>query len=390
MKEKKEGARYVQTVEKVGGYDADAIRNAVDREFAALEIEKEISPEMKVLLKPNLVGDYNPFFAVTTNPAVVEAVAGWLTDHGCRNVCIADSPGGAVSTMPDFDYDAFYRGVGYDRLERNGVWLNRDTGWGVKQAPEGCRNRSFHLLNAVLEADYIINIPKLKTHNTTTVSIGIKNLFGCVPDIQKPIFHAKYPRRSDFSNMLVELAMTVNPSLTVVDGIEILEGNGPVAGKKRDLGLLCAAKDVFSQDRFLAETLGVRAESVGMLAEAERKGLFRTPELRSGSFDAGAQIPPLVLPDLQTSDTVLQKLKAVYQILNSKKDQLFVSVQPAYVPGNCSHCLRCVSSCPVKAISIEQGQIRFRYDACIGCLCCHEVCSSKAITVQKRRKKKRS
>lgn len=105
--------------------------------------------------------------------------------------------------------------------------------------------KSYNLLNAVCDADYIINVPKLKTHNKTVISFGVKNLFGCIPDIQKPTFHAKYSRIGDFANMLVELAMTVKPAITVIDAVEILEHNGPVTGKKRELGLLFGAKDVF-------------------------------------------------------------------------------------------------------------------------------------------------
>ena len=390
MTEQKKDAFYLQTVEWVPTYDADAVRKAVYRQFALLKIEEDVTPEMSVLIKPNLVGDYHPFLATTTHPAVVEAIADWLIGHGCRNVCIADSPAGAVSTMPNFDYDRFYRKVGYDSLEREGVQLNRDPGWGERRTPDGCRNKSFHLLNAVLNADYIINVPKLKTHNTTTVSFGIKNLFGCVPDIQKPVFHARYPRQKDFCNMLVELAMTVRPSLTVVDGIEIMEGNGPVAGEKRNLGMLFAAKDVFSQDRFLADLLGVDPDRITMIQSAGQKGLLRRPVVAGRTSAEDTPIRPLKLPDVKTSHTAKEKLTAAYHVLAEKGERVFLTVQPTPVPENCSLCLRCVNSCPVHAISAENGKIAFRYDRCIGCLCCHEICSDHAIGIQKQRKGKRS
>ncbi|MBQ6066625.1 MAG: DUF362 domain-containing protein [Clostridia bacterium] len=390
MTEQKDDAFYLQTLECVPTYDVDAVRNAVDEQLTFLRIEEDVAPEMKVLIKPNLVGDYHPYFATTTHPVVVEAIADWLIRHGCRNVCIADSPAGAVSTMSNFDYDRFYQKVGYDHLERKGIQLNRDTGWGERRSPEGCKNKSFHLLNAVLNADYIINVPKLKTHNTTTVSFGIKNLFGCVPDIQKPVFHARYPRQKDFCNMLVELAMTVKPSLTVVDGIEIMEGNGPVAGEKRNLGMLFAAKDVFSQDRVLAELLGVPPDKIGMIQAAEQKGLLHSPVVASRTFVENTPIPPLKLPDVKTSHTVKERLAAAYHVLAKKGEKAILTVQPTHVPQNCDLCLRCVNSCPVHAISAENGKIAFQYDKCIGCLCCHETCSNHAIGTQKQLKMKKN
>lgn len=377
---------YIQTVEYVEDYDPTALREAIDREFSFLQIEKDLKPEMKILIKPNLVGDYNPAFAATTHPAVVAAVADWLTAHGCRNIVIADSPGGALSVTPGFAYDSFYERVNYHTLEKNGVRLNRDKGWGVRQSPAGCQNRSFHLLNAVLEADYIINIAKLKTHNITGISFGIKNLFGCVPDIQKPVFHARYPRQKDFNNMFVELAMTVAPSLTVVDGIVAMEGNGPVAGKKRQLGMLFAAKDVFSQDCFIAKLLGLDPSSVEMLCAAKRKGLLHCARVRSRSFEPVRNIAPLVLPDIKRATTAQEKMQSRLRLLLRKKDEWLMQVSPVYVPQKCSMCLRCVNSCPVHAITVENNTLHFHTQRCIGCLCCHEICSNQAITVQKKLK----
>ena len=380
---------YLQAMEYAPGYDEGILRKAIDRLFSFLEIEKELKPEMKILLKPNLLGEYDPYFAVTTNPAVVAAVADWLVGHGFKNILIADSPGGSVSGAPDFDYDMFYKRIHYDLLENEHVKLNRDKTYGEKKTAPGFQNQKFHFLNAVLQADYIINIPKLKTHVKTTISFGIKNLFGCVPDMQKPLFHAKYPRKTDFNNMLVELAQTVSPHLTVIDAVDIMEGNGPSAGEKRKLGMLFAAKDVFSQDYFIAKLLGINPAGVEMLCIAKEKGLIHSAFVCRALHQAMPPLTPLLLPDLQTSATVGEKVTSYYHLLLNKMQELLLHIEPVHVPENCNLCMRCVHSCPVQAITVSEDTVSIRYDKCIGCLCCHEICSNRAMKIHKSVKLKR-
>ena len=382
---------YIQAIEKTPSYQADELRRSVDALFCALEIEKDLRPGMRVLLKPNLMGDYNTYFSVTTNPAVAQAAAQWLFEHGVKDVLLADSPSGSVCRMPGFRYDSFYESAGYAYLAELGVRLNADAGWRAVPAPDGCVLKEYNILNAVADADYVINLPKLKTHNKTVISFGVKNLFGCVPDIQKPAFHARYPRIADFANMLVELAMTVRPDLTLIDGIEILEHNGPVAGEKRHLGLLFAAKDVFSQDAFLAELLGVDEEKTELLRIARTKGLVRPAQTVSGTFTGDEAIPPLKLADVFTARTTTERVSSLLHMAADKAEQLLLAQTPRMQPKACVRCMRCLRSCPVGAISDSDGSLHIDTQKCIGCLCCTEVCTHRAIRIKtglKRRKTK--
>ena len=381
---------YIQAIEKVPSYDEAALKTAIDALFQTLQVEKDLRPGMRVLLKPNLLGDYNSYFSVTTNPAVVAAVADWLLAHGITDVIVADSPGGSACRMPGFRFADFYENAGYTFLADRGVRLNTDSSWRAVPTPEGCVLKAYNILNAIADADYIINVPKLKTHNKTVISFGVKNLFGRVPDVQKPAFHARYPRIADFANMLVELAMTVRPALTVIDAVEILEHNGPVAGEKRRLGMLFAAKDVFSQDAFLARLLGVEEEKTDLLRIAREKGLVRPAQVHSGTFQAQEAIAPLKLPDIFTVNSLPEKLLSLVHMATDKAGEMLFTQTPHINARACARCLRCLHSCPVGAIADDGTVLAVEPEKCIHCLCCTEICTHRAIKIKteiKRRKK---
>lgn len=378
----KEALMYYQAIEFSDCYEKQSIKENIFNMLDALKIADELYEGINVLIKPNLLSNTNPFFAVTTNPAVVEAVIDWLIEHGVKNIVIADSPGGALVKMPGFSYDKFYTDVGLISLKDKAV-LNNDGSYVEVMAPQGCRNKNFNILKVIAQADYIINIPKLKTHNLTAVSLGIKNLFGCVPDIQKPAFHAKYPKIEDFSQMLLELALTVKPNLTVVDAVDIMEGNGPVHGKKRTLGMLFASKDLFSQDYFISEMLSVDCKKVSLFCQAENLGLIDKAEVISHSVKKDYTPEPILLPEFLRSDTLVKKLKAAFMINVRKITKIIIKQIPEVKDNKCCACNRCATSCPQKAIKIKNTAV-IDLNTCISCFCCNEVCPTGAIIVKNR------
>lgn len=87
-----------------------------------------------------------------------------------------------------------------------------------------------YLSAAVLEADVIINLPKLKTHSLTVFTGGIKNMYGTIPKGLRTRFHYKYIRSEDFGQMLTDIFSAITPQLTIMDGIMAMEWEGPAAG----------------------------------------------------------------------------------------------------------------------------------------------------------------
>lgn len=92
---------------------------------------------------------------------------------------------------------------------------------------EGALCRDFDVIDPVADADFVVNCCKLKTHCMTTLSCGVKNLFGCVPGLLKPQLHYRFPDGEQFARMLVDLSLLVKPGLTVADAVDAMEGDGP-------------------------------------------------------------------------------------------------------------------------------------------------------------------
>ncbi|HBQ98630.1 MAG TPA: thylakoid-associated protein, partial [Cyanobacteria bacterium UBA11691] len=123
---------------------------------------------------------------------------------------------------------------------------------------EGDRFGHLLLSKEAMDADVVINLPKIKAHQQLTMTLGVKNLFGCVPGKMKAWWHMQAGKSpQEFGAMLVETARTIAPNLTILDGIIAHEGNGPMRGIPRFLGILGASEDVFALDLNVLEILGV-------------------------------------------------------------------------------------------------------------------------------------
>ena len=369
---------------KADKYDDEMLYAAVKKHFEAHGIAECVSAHTSVLIKPNLVSDKEAAFSVTTNPHFVYAIVRCLKDIGVESITVADCPGGSLlvfSQMTDV-----YRRTGYEFLS-DFVKLNTDFESRDVACPSNFENKKFNIINAVADADYIINAPKLKTHNLTCMTAGVKNLFGCIPGLQKPAFHAKYPAKEDFSNMLAELAATVKPDFTIVDAIDIMEGNGPTNGKKRHLGVTFSSKDVFGLDKFIAEMLDIPCEKVSTIAASEKKGFI------SGSFNAVGDTDfrprvPILLPGSVRAETAGGKISAKVQVFLNKVDGALLMNYPE-MNEKCVLCGKCVTTCPAKALSVCNKRIVLEKKVCIGCMCCDEVCPNAAVNIRKRIRRKR-
>lgn len=371
------------TVYKAGSYSDEELFEVVAKHFEFHGISNEINADAKVLIKPNLVADKDPAFAVATNPRFVFAIIRYLNSIGIKNITVADCPGGALllySSMIDV-----YKKTGYSFLEEYAE-LNTDFESGDVACDHRFTNKSFNIINAIKNADYVINVPKFKTHNMTCMTAAVKNLFGCIPGLQKPAFHAKYPAIKDFSNMLVELAATVKPDFTIVDAIDIMEGNGPTNGKKRHLGVTFASKDVFVLDKIIAQKLGVPEEKVATLSAAESKGLVPKQINVIGDTDFRPD-RPILLSELSSAKTAGGKVTARIKTLIEKAEACVFMSYPK-MNEKCILCGKCVLTCPKSALKIENKKITLDKSKCIGCLCCDEMCPNGAVDIGKALKRR--
>lgn len=350
-------------------YEPTSLDRAVAFHFETMGAQ-ELTPEKKVLLKPNLLRGASPDKAITTHPALVDAVVRYLRGRGITDITLADSPGGAYTPV-------IMRGVyAACGLTGEGYTLNADCSFD-RVHKEGFR--AFNIIKPILEADIIINLPKLKTHGMTVMSGAIKNLFGAVPGLQKPELHCLNPEPETFASMLVELSQVVAPTYTIIDAIDAMEGDGPSGGEVCHPGLTIASRNIYSLDRFCAdEILQVGADQVPMLAasshlmaESEIVGDWR----RS---NAGFALPKSVSVDFVS--VLPQALRAP---MRAFLDKALVAL-PKIKKSKCIGCGKCAESCPQHTIAVIEKKAVINTKACISCFCCQEMCPVKAIATARK------
>ena len=219
----------------------------------------------RVLLKPNLLTAARPGKECITRGEMVYCVAQLVQEAGGKPF-LGDSPAfgsargvaaanGYLPMMAELNIPIVeFHGDRYETLSHNFNHLR--------------------LCKEAMDADVVINLPKVKSHAQLTVTLGVKNLFGCVPGKMKAWWHMEAGKDAlRFGEMLVETARAINPQLTIVDGIIGHEGNGPSGGEPRQLNVLGASSDVFALDRAMVEILNLDPTQVPTLAAALKLGL---------------------------------------------------------------------------------------------------------------------
>jgi uncharacterized protein (DUF362 family) len=218
----------------------DEAEEAVSRAVDLLGgISSFVQPTMTVLIKPNLLAGAAPERAVTTHPAVISAVAKLLTEYGC-SVVIGDSPGAGTRYTVSSLRKAYERSGFAPLCAIPAVTLNEDISHTTVASPNGHLVKRFLIISPAVAADAVISLSKPKTHLLTTYTGAVKNLFGIIPGHEKSLFHSRFPDADDFSEMLLDLHGAVIPVLHLMDAVIGMEGNGPLSGDARQIGLILA------------------------------------------------------------------------------------------------------------------------------------------------------
>lgn len=247
-------------IRKVPSYDAD-LESILDETLAefALSVRGK-----KVLLKPNFVGP-DPEGTIDTHPAVVKAAYESFRRLGAAEVRIGD--GAALERDAEAVLESLRARHHFGAVLRSFIDLNIDE---VKRVPLRTRAsalKELWLPRAVLEADMVISLPKLKTHHWAGVTLSLKNMFGVVPGgcygWPKNILHWAGITRS-----LLDLNATLRPTFAIVDGIVGMEGNGPIQGTPKPCGVLVMGDDPVAVDATCARVMGLLPEQVEHIAKA--------------------------------------------------------------------------------------------------------------------------
>lgn len=366
----------------VSEYELEPLITATEQHFARLGVWECLRPGMRVVLKPNLLARYTPERAVTTHPMVVEAVAAVLHHHDIDDIVLADSPGGPYSKAL---LQSFYQVSGMQAAaERCGITLNFSTGWQSRSCPASALCREFDIIDPIADSDFIINLCKLKTHAMVMYSGAVKNLFGCIPGLQKPELHFRFPEPEQFCRMLVDLAELLRPGVTLMDAVVAMEGDGPAGGDARPVGLTLAACNPHALDLAACDLIGLQAEMVQTVAIAMKDGLCPATAQEIDWLGGGAPPPlenfrPPASKPLSFGGHVPRFVQRPLEWL----ERHWLSPRPVISRRDCIGCGKCAESCAPGAVAIVDGKAVIDRTRCIRCYCCQEMCPVKAVKIRR-------
>ena len=366
--------------------------SAQDKTWQALALlgglEQIVRPGDRVLLKPNFVA---PFARAVTSLEVIEAVVEAVRACGGAPV-IAESSGFEFDTAATFAL----LGVREWAQARGVAVLNLDEGPFTRVATD---LGIMEVAQVALEADALINLPKLKRHSLTRVTLGIKNLMGLLSRDSRRWLHARGLERG-----LAALAEVVNPQLTILDALTVT--SRAVYGESAPLGMILASRDVVALDHYACGLLGEDPQQVAHIREAVRIGLGSSAyRVTGGSAATGREspsrewnsLPKSEVDQFQTGISSPRSRDLAYRLfframyltdlpfsrLTGRSlipyVHYWLGIRPYLEKDLCDRCGRCAEVCPVEAILVEEKRII--PDRCmrVRCLRCVSACPRGAI-----------
>ena len=345
-------------------YDESRVLIAVRRALDLIGgIAGFVRPGELILVKPNLLAGDPAEHATTTHPAVFAAVVQLLVEAGAR-VEYGDSPGtGNPATA------ARKAGIAA-AAERSGARPGRFDEQVELQLPAGnsIGTPGVPVAQAVLAADGIVSVPKLKTHVLMRLTGAVKNQLGCVYGFHKARMHLIAPDANRFGEILVDINSALNPRLYVMDAVVGMEGNGPRGGSPRKTGAILVSADPVALDATACRLIALDPVHVptNVVGQERGHGTYLETEIDL----LGDPLDELVCSD--------------FDVIRSPARRPLLTIDSDL----CKLCGVCVDACPVPSKAVQfvgdehSSPPVFDYNACIRCFCCQEMCPHEAIQVR--------
>lgn len=252
--------------------------NVIEAVSTAMDIAyyKEFIPKgLTVFLKVNLGWDlFIP--GSVTNPAVFEGVVRKLQDYA-KKICVIESDQVLESIKK-----AYYKSKISEIAKRLNVhWINLSHCKKItKNIPENRVIKNV-TIPKILTNGVIVTLPVMKTHDKTTITISLKNQWGCIPKMRH-MYHLC------LTEAISDVNIALGVKFSVVDGTIAMEGNAPKTGIPREVGIVGAGGDLVEVDSVFANLMGFDPWEIPHLVEAERRGLGKI-----GTSFTGDKIEPI-------------------------------------------------------------------------------------------------
>jgi|TARA_B100000315_G_scaffold255093_1_gene297546 uncharacterized protein (DUF362 family)/ferredoxin len=351
------------------------------------------SKDALILLKPNLNSDMNTLTGNTTDLRVIVSVIGFLQKEGYKNIVIADGTSSGfyhnhINVISRLKVERVAEKLGVKTLDLNNApHIDIDFGGGFKAK----------IAKICFDSDFFINLPKLKMHFEVRMSACLKNLIGCVQGLEKQKVH------DDLAANILKLNQKIKPNLNIVDGLIVMEGTGPSAGRPAYLGSVVIGFNPYIVDGVCAKLMGWNWRSVPYLRIAQDTGLVTAeqshiiddfqPSLNREFLRPHKNLlvtiayHPMLrkyitnlrlsrFGDYIVSQTSISKILVKSGLRQDTFIEEDEKIQEIYVDSNCEKSGVCADYCPMELnLPDDLGS----NDSCVECLYCFFVCPKKAI-----------
>jgi uncharacterized protein (DUF362 family) len=250
---------------KAGSY-SDDIAAVILAGLRELQVSAREIRGKRILLKANIVEPHRGAEQIVTHPSVVFAAAEAFLQFGADRIIVAEGAGHCRDTHMILEESGFDKIVDGKRITF--VDLNYDDWFTLSNAGAKTKLKSFVVPATLRQVDWIVSMPKLKTHHWVGVTSSMKNMFGALPGSfygwPKNVFH-----QEGIEESIIDINSTLRPHFGIVDGIVGMEGNGPIMGTAKKAGVIIMGRNLTATDAVCARLIGINPYKVKYLAAAK-------------------------------------------------------------------------------------------------------------------------
>ena len=255
------GKTFISKVSRYG----EEIASAIISGLRELGVAPEEIRSKTILLKPNLVETHVGADHINTHPLVIRGAVEAFLRLGAAKVLVAEGPGHCRDTLRLLEESGWGEILIEDRIPF--VDLNYDDVYTVRNLGRQSRLKTLTFPATIRRADWIVSMPKLKTHHWAGVTLSMKNLFGVMPGMfygwPKNVLHWAGIEKS-----ILDINATLRPDFAIVDGIVGMEGDGPIMGTPRHVGVLAMGRNFLAVDATCTRIMGLNPHKIRYLAAA--------------------------------------------------------------------------------------------------------------------------